>query len=227
MRRFVVIFILFPMSLAYSRTLEVAQDGSGDFTEVWQAVQAAEDRDTVFVHPGSYSSTGISITHSITLKGSGADKTFLVTPLIAISIDAEGVIVEGFHIQANAEGRLSGLAIGVGNHSVIIRQNIIAGAHTAISCSAGVRPTIHHNDLRAIIAIRLDATPHSVDARFNWWNTKNRQEIEAQIWDGSDQNGLGFVEFEPWLDTPTEVWTLVRSMNWGNIKTILVNLEGQ
>ncbi len=46
--------ILLPYSLAQGEILHVTLDGSGDFTEIQDAVDAAHDGDTILVQPGHY-----------------------------------------------------------------------------------------------------------------------------------------------------------------------------
>lgn len=58
--------------LAGPATIVVAQDGSGDFETITDALAAAEDGDTVLVKPGTYEES-VLIDKDITLKGDGAE----------------------------------------------------------------------------------------------------------------------------------------------------------
>ena len=55
----------------------VAQDGSGDYRTITEAVAAAADGDTVLVRPGHYVES-VTITHDITLKGDGDPATIVL-----------------------------------------------------------------------------------------------------------------------------------------------------
>ena len=59
------------------RTIVVAQDGSGDFTTISEAVAVAQDGDTVQVQPGTYAEQ-VTITRDITLQGDGDDRALVV-----------------------------------------------------------------------------------------------------------------------------------------------------
>jgi hypothetical protein len=61
------------------RTIVVAADGSGDFTSIQQAVDAAAKGDTVFLKPGRYEQDiTIHSKDSLKLMGAGRDKVTLV-----------------------------------------------------------------------------------------------------------------------------------------------------
>ena len=60
-------------------TLIVAADGSGDYTSVKAAVDAAEQGDTVYIKSGRYSeSTQITASNPTSRSGRGADKVALI-----------------------------------------------------------------------------------------------------------------------------------------------------
>lgn len=60
-----------------SRTIVVAQDGSGDFTTISDAVAIAQDGDTVLVRPGTYAEQ-VTIARDITLRGDEDDRALVV-----------------------------------------------------------------------------------------------------------------------------------------------------
>ncbi|MEW6743815.1 MAG: hypothetical protein AB1486_13755 [Planctomycetota bacterium] len=60
---------------AISATWIVAQDGSGDFIEIQEAVDAAAPGDLILVKPGVY--RGVYIQKPVSIVGSGPDRTIL------------------------------------------------------------------------------------------------------------------------------------------------------
>ena len=213
----------------WARTLQVAQDGSGEFAEIWLAVEAAVDGDTVYVAPGDYN-TAIVIRRSIALKGAGADRTRIVAPLTAVAIGAEGVTIEGFTIAANVSARSLVPAIVFGNMSPKIHHNIVLGGHVGIECSGNANPIIQYNDLaRNTFGIGLIDNPNTIDARFNWWGTVEEAQIAARIMDARHPEGSGEVLFEPWLTSPQGIYpsdpTLVSFIGWGYLKMRTVGKE--
>ncbi len=73
--------------ITHCRTLTVAQDGSGDYSIIQDAVDAAEDGDTIVVGPGHYTEytelpewnvyVWLDGTKSLTLFGAGSDQTHI------------------------------------------------------------------------------------------------------------------------------------------------------
>lgn len=59
------------------RTIVVAQDGSGEFMTIAEAVAVAQDGDTVQVRPGTYAEQ-VTITADITLQGDADDRSLVV-----------------------------------------------------------------------------------------------------------------------------------------------------
>ena len=55
---------------AETRTWAVVQDGSGDFTTIREAVDAAVDGDTILVHPGTYDEQTV-LGKDVTIRGTG------------------------------------------------------------------------------------------------------------------------------------------------------------
>jgi len=72
----------------------VAQDGSGDFTTITEAVEMAVDGDTILVKPGTYTEA-ITITKDITLAGDGPREDIVVTveegPIMRL-VDSDAVL---------------------------------------------------------------------------------------------------------------------------------------
>ena len=53
---FTFYFLLFTLfiSLLLAETIEIKQDGTGDFTTIHEGIIAATDSDTILVYPGTY-----------------------------------------------------------------------------------------------------------------------------------------------------------------------------
>jgi hypothetical protein len=63
--------------LAANATIVVSHDGSGDYISINEAVEAAEDGDTVLVMPGEYEEA-VRISKDITLRGEDRDSVILI-----------------------------------------------------------------------------------------------------------------------------------------------------
>lgn len=223
MNHIVVFLIIVIVDTASGLALTVSQDGSGDYTDLVEAITAASEGDTIMVHSGGYAGP-LSIDKSITLLGAGPDNTFISASFsAAIAINrADQVTIEGFTITANSEvTALKLTAIGLTNASVVLKNNIISAFNT-IECLGGVDLTAHYNQLSSVEhALKLRNDSNSIDARFNWWGTIDSSEIDQKIWDKSDDSNLQMVLFTPWMSSPEgEIYTSIKSMNWGNIKQV-------
>src|SRR5262245_25586541 len=60
-----------------ANTWIVALDGSGDFTTIQSAVDAATDEDIIVVRPGTYVESVIVRTKALTIVGSGVQSTIV------------------------------------------------------------------------------------------------------------------------------------------------------
>jgi hypothetical protein len=49
-----------------------------------------------------------------------------------------------------------------------------------------------------------DIWPNNVTAKSNWWGTNESQTIQEHIYDHNDDEGLGYVSYDPWLDGPPQ-----------------------
>jgi hypothetical protein len=75
-----------------------------------------------------------------------------------------------------------------------------------IYCSDSSSPIIHYNNFYSCsFAIWLENDPLDIDAENNYWDTTEESEIRRKIWDGNDENGLGIVDYVPWLENPYSV----------------------
>ena len=107
---FIVCIIVLVASMmvmpASAKTITVCPSGC-DYTSIKAAVTGAEveDGDTVLVHAGSYSDTGVaSILKSITLKGEGADVVTYDMGGDHLEIHGTGTVIEGLKIVNSDKG---------------------------------------------------------------------------------------------------------------------------
>ena len=107
------------------------------------------------------------------------------------------------------------------DRSPLIRGNRFTGAFVALQLVGNARPTVQYNEFLTQVGISLLDNPNAIDARYNWWNTDERTSIAEKIWDGKDEDGLGVVEFDPWLSEPGgPIRTAVERLSWGSLKRI-------
>lgn len=77
-----------------------------------------------------------------------------------------------------------------------------------------------------LVEARGGAEPCTLDFRHNWWGTADADSISARIWDGNDEAGLCFVNFDPWCaeqtcaDSATSVPQQMQQASWGWIKSM-------
>ncbi|MEW6747340.1 MAG: hypothetical protein AB1486_31805 [Planctomycetota bacterium] len=82
-----LVFSLAPLSSSRD-TWIVAKDGSGDFTEIQDAIAAAAPGDLILVKSGTYK--GIIVDKPLTIVGSGVDRTVVVQDYV---VQNQGVLV--------------------------------------------------------------------------------------------------------------------------------------
>lgn len=157
------------------RTITVALDGSGDFTSIQEAVDAAKKGDTVFLKPGAYpQDLTIHSKENIKLVGAGRDKVTLLGhgelvgalhvgkwPYGATDIEISGLTINdrGGHALGIFNGRgitlrdlqVKGMLFGQQVQDVRIEDCVIGGSETtgvqfADSQAVLVGNYIHDND---------------------------------------------------------------------------------
>ena len=215
---------------AAAETITVSQTGTADTQYLDEAIAIASAGDTIRVAAGTYYVDIPFSTERITLLGAGPDSTIIsYTWPITLAIAADSVIIEGFTFDYDTDGRSvsaqsSTMSISSQQGNLIrplIRRNRFIGGYAAIELYGNVQPIIQYNEFLTQLGIILLANPNAIDARYNWWNTDNRTSIEEKIWDGQDEDGLGIVEFDPWLLAPEgPIHTAVRLLSWGSLKRI-------
>ncbi len=118
MRFTIMILIVILPCLVLAATLTVKQDGTGDYTVIQTAIDAANPGDTVLVHPGRYYENITLQTSDITLmslEGTTGDPAFIDSTVIdgnrtdrCIEITQEGIVVRGFSLTRGATNTSGG-----------------------------------------------------------------------------------------------------------------------
>lgn len=106
-----------------TKIIYVDDDGTADYTNIQDAIDAAGDGDTIFVYSGIYHEN-IDIKKSLIIKGEARESTIIdgKSNDNLIEIFADGIILSGFTIQ-NSNYRSNGINIYSCNN--IIENNII------------------------------------------------------------------------------------------------------
>ncbi len=105
-----------PVSAA---TLTVAADGTGDYTSLSAALNAASSGDTIYIQRGTYSGSSMTISkNDITIKGEGADRVNIYSPGSVWFITGSGVHIENLKF-------LSGFSrLAIQSPNCIVENNI-------------------------------------------------------------------------------------------------------
>lgn len=144
---FCFLIAIFSSILAFANTIEVKQDGSGDFTVIQQAMDYAMEGDTILVFPGTYyeniNFNGKSLTLASLLLTTG-NETYKYSTIIdggqnGSCIKVENVeqkaIVEGFTIKNGKAERGGGISI---SYSTIECKNNIISHNMATKWGGGI-----------------------------------------------------------------------------------------
>lgn len=171
--------------VAASRTITVALDGTGDFTSIQEAVDAARKGDTVFLKPGAYpQDLTIHSKDKIKLIGAGVDKVTMLGrddlvgvlhvgkwPYGATDIEISGLTINehGGHALGIFNGKgitlrnlhVKGMLFGQQVQDVRIEDCVIGGSETtgvqfSDSQALLVGNVIHDNDHGVNIAGKSD-----------------------------------------------------------------------
>ena len=113
---------------AAATTWYVDGGGGADYDNIQDAVNAASDGDTIFVHSGMYNETVI-VNRSLTLQGENKDTTIIDgsgNKCIKVYSDYDNVSISGFTVQNGSTG------ISIDSNYDEIFDNIV------ISCSTGI-----------------------------------------------------------------------------------------
>jgi len=191
----------------------VDDDGSEQFTSIQEAIDAASDGDTVYVHAGYYTEC-LFVDKAIALKGQGAQRTTIDGDQYsaAIAISAGNVTIQGFtilngrnagvYIDANdctlatntiTNNGLDGIYIHASNNNVI-RNNAIFNHARGISIRGSYNlikgNTITSNDEYGIY-INYESIPNFIYENNFKGNTIHAKELNFK---GNHWQGYSFIE---------------------------------
>ena len=111
-----------------SITIYVDDDGGKDYTNIQDAIDAANDGDTVFVYSGTYYEN-VNVSKPITLRGEDKNTTIIDGSAVddVVYISANNVIISGFTIQNSGrkgwQNHWDG-GIDIRSRNCIISENI-------------------------------------------------------------------------------------------------------
>ncbi len=100
-------------SFLFSATFIVDITGSGDFTQIQEAVNASTHGDIIIVKPGTYSAFTAN-RNNFLIQGSGADQTFIFNTSgtnngIAVQLTGSNIVFEGFTVSSSFGAGISTL----------------------------------------------------------------------------------------------------------------------
>ena len=111
-----ILITIFPVSSA--DTIIVAQDGSGDYEKIQDAVDAAEDEDTIRVYQGVYRERVI-INKKLSLVGNGSRHTIIMMrQRTSVTITANWVNFIGFMVEQDGSRNSTGIQLSGDNITI-------------------------------------------------------------------------------------------------------------
>lgn len=197
-----------------AKVIVVDDDGMGDYRTIGEAVAVADSGDTVFVKKGRYVVFEITLNVPLSLLGEDTDSTIIegIRDYPMIVVGSEGCIISRFTFYTKG-CNVTGVGCW-GTSPLITYNNFIwegVNAYLAhgIKCWYDASPFINYNnfyistDLGYVIELCMDSL--NIDARYNYWNTTDKLEIQEMIYDNMDYGDLGTVYYSPWLEEPVGI----------------------
>ena len=152
---------------AAASTHTVAANGSGDFTTIGAAVDAASDGDTIMIKPGTYSEA-VTIHRDITLAGDGArEDIVLIAPADGPTTDFGKILgpnkLDTYAVNlVDSDATLTGLTLTGPDTAIVVHAGAptlaglafdkagmeytgaggLAASHPALAITAGASPTV-------------------------------------------------------------------------------------
>jgi len=215
----VLIFADFPSAKSENgNTIYVDSNGSADYKSIQEAIDAADEGDTIHVNSGTYFEN-IVINKTINLVGSGKDKTIIdgsgIGNVIRLAPSSNWVNITGFTIQNSGFGEYRA-GIDVDSDYHIIYENIVRNCRYGIelefwghNCRV-ISNTIKEN-VYGILAYSIIPNNNTISRNNFVGNDVNAYDdsnsswsylINGNYWDdytGEDKNGDGIG------DTPYDI----------------------
>ena len=196
------------VALCTGKTITVNYYGGADYVDLAIAANEASAGDTILVADGEYGGH-ISITKPLTVLGSGPDKCSIIGCDNVMGIHSEDgkqidgfIKIDGFKFKVQYM-MVRAVSIYIYNCSPEITNNDffgVGGICRAIEIAGYSSPAIHYNNFEENPGPAIEVRGSmDVDGENNWWGTTNPVDIQNIIMDGNDTEGMGIVDFEPYL----------------------------
>lgn len=142
-----ILFFISCVNTGAAAVIHVMKNGT--VTTIKHAIELAKDDDTVFVHGGEYHEKNIVVKKKIFLKG--IDKPALDgdNQYEILTVQADGVCIEGFailHAGFSSLNELAGIKI-INSRNVIVRNNILSAVYFGIYLQGCSNCIISDNEL--------------------------------------------------------------------------------
>jgi parallel beta-helix repeat protein len=144
-----LILMMIPISISsdatFGKTIYVDDDGGADYTRIQDAIDAAEEGDTVFVYSGTYYEN-IDIGKSISLMGENKETTIIDGDQkgIVVNISSNGITINGFTIK-NSYKWSCGIFVE-GSNNNLISDNVISENNYGIKLDHSDENIISNNE---------------------------------------------------------------------------------
>jgi len=199
----VVVLLSIPTATRLVRAADIIvdDDGTGDYTSIQDAINAASDGDTIWVKDGSYNEQ-LTVDKSVRILANNGDHPILYasTWVPSITVTAPNVTISGFKIYGNS-GPTAGATILASTDSdgLKVTSNtfkVIAGetGNITLKVTAGIRGVIFDsnniNDYR--VGVYLEAGGNASIIRNSYSNVDHRVYHAARIF--ADNNFYGSIQ---------------------------------
>lgn len=124
-----------------NKTIYVDDDGTADYTRIQDAIDNADNGDTIYVYEGIYNESMIVINITINLIGEDRSNT-----IINVNQESDGIYIRSNYVNISGFKIINALRMGINldsntSDNVNISNNIFTGnAH-------GIHPYYHHSNL--------------------------------------------------------------------------------
>ncbi len=139
----VFVLVLLPGS-GEAKNITVDDSGGADFLRLQDALDSAEEGDTIRVYEGRYTGP-FTVKTTVTLLGNGSKETILEAPnsrKAALVMDAKGTLAQGFCFLNCSTG------VYIGSDNLILSDNIFGGqGRAAIQIGSSRNATLSNNTM--------------------------------------------------------------------------------